>query len=145
MKTSRIGVELIKKFEGLRLVAYKPVATEKYYTIGYGHYGADVKAGMQITEQQAEEYLKRDLVKFENSLNALKLNVNQNQFDALISFIYNVGFGNFQRSILLKKVQINPRDISIKNEFMRWTYSGNKKLVGLERRRKAEADLYFSN
>ena len=66
MKTSNKGINLIKSFEGLRLRAYKPVSTEKYYTIGYGHYGADVTANMVITETQAIEYLKKDLEKFED-------------------------------------------------------------------------------
>ena len=85
MKTSQIGVDLIKSFEGCRLAAYKPVPTEKYWTIGYGHYGADVVPGIKITQAQAEAYLKKDLERFENAVTRTGLALNQNQFDALVS------------------------------------------------------------
>ena len=86
MKTSPKGIALIKEFEGLRLKAYK--CPGGVWTIGYGH-TAGVKSGMVITEAQAEEYLKADLIVFERYLNGLGLALNQNQFDALVSFIYN--------------------------------------------------------
>ena len=70
--------------------------------------------------------------------------VSQHQFDALLSFTYNVGTGNLARSTLLKKVKANPKDPSIRGEFARWVYGGGKRLPGLVRRRKMEADLYFS-
>ena len=142
MKTSPKGIALIKEFEGLRLKAYK--CPGGVWTIGYGH-TAGVKAGMVITEAQAEEYLKADLIAFEKYLNALGLPLNQNQFDALISFIYNVGTGNFSRSTLLRKVRANPQDNSIMDEFLKWVYSKGRVLPGLQRRRLAEMKLYFSN
>lgn len=144
MKTSDRGMEMIKKFEGLFLKPYKAVPSEKYFTIGYGHYGADVKQGMTITKQQAEDLFIKDLQPLENELSAMNLHVNQNMFDALISFAYNVGIGALKKSTLLKKVKQNPKDTNIRLEFMRWVYSGEVYLKGLERRRKAEADLYFS-
>ena len=93
LNVSKNGLEMIKSFEGLRLKAYKCVPTEKYYTIGYGHYGADVKKDMSITESQAEALLKQDLAKAIKNVNTYngKYNFNQNEFDALVSFAFNVG------------------------------------------------------
>lgn len=142
MKTSPKGIALIKEFEGLRLKAYK--CPGGVWTIGYGH-TAGVKPGMVITEAQAGEYLKADLIAFERYLNGLGLALNQNQFDALVSFIYNVGTGNFSSSTLLRKVRANPQDNSIMDEFLRWVYSKGRVLPGLQRRRLAEMKLYFSN
>ena len=142
MKTSPKGIALIKEFEGLRLKAYK--CPGGVWTIGYGH-TAGVKSGMVITESQAEEYLKADLIVFERYLNGLRLALNQNQFDALVSFIYNVGTGNFSSSTLLRKVRANPQENSIMDEFLRWVYSKGRVLPGLQRRRLAEMKLYFSN
>lgn len=142
MKTYHKGIALIKEFEGLRLKAYK--CPGGVWTIGYGH-TAGVKPGMVISEAQAEEYLMADLIASEKYLNDLRLAINQNQFDALISFIYNVGTGNFSRSTLLRKVRANPQDNSIMDEFLRWVYSKGRVLPGLQRRRLAEMKLYFSN
>ena len=142
MKTSPKGIALIKEFEGLRLKAYK--CPGGVWTIGYGH-TVGVKPGMVISEAQAEEYLKADLIAFERYLNGLGLALNQNQFDALVSFIYNVGTGNFYSSTLLRKVRANPQDNSIMDEFLRWVYSKGRVLPGLQRRRLAEMKLYFSN
>lgn len=142
MNTSPKGIALIIEFEGLRLKAYQ--CPGGVWTIGYGH-TAGVKPGMVITEAQAEEYLKVNLIAFERYLNGLGLALNQNQFDALISFIYNVGTGNFSNSTLLRKVRANPQDNSIMDEFLRWVYSKGRVLPGLQRRRLAEMKLYFSN
>lgn len=144
METSKRGIELIKSFEGLRLSAYKPVKTEKNFTIGYGHCSPCIREGMTITQELAEQYLKEDLQKFEQGVNAYNLKVNQNQFDALVSFSYNVGLKNLANSTLLRKAKLGANNPTIRDEFMRWVYSGKTKLAGLERRRKAEADLYFS-
>ena len=141
MKTSPKGITLIKEFEGLRLKAYK--CPGGVWTIGYGH-TTGVRPGMVISEAQAEEYLKADLIAFERYLNGLGLALNQNQFDALVSFIYNVGTGNFSSSTLLRKVRANPQDNSIMDEFLRWVYSKGRVLPGLQRRRLAEMKLYFS-
>ena len=141
MKTSDKGIGLIKRFEGLRLKAYLCPAGKP--TIGYGH-TKDVKLGDVITEEEAEQLLLEDLIVVENEINKHNLDINQNQFDALVSFVYNVGQGNFERSTLLKKIKSNPNDLSIRNEFMRWIYADGKPLNGLKKRRKMEADLYFS-
>ncbi|MGM9782180.1 MAG: lysozyme [Paludibacteraceae bacterium] len=142
--TGSAGVALIKQFEGCRLTAYKPVPTEQYYTIGYGHYGADVQAGQTITQAEAETLLRNDLQRFEACINAEGLTISQNQFDALVSLCYNIGEGNLRASTLLRKVKANPNDASIADEFLRWNKSGGITLAGLTRRRQAEADLYFS-
>lgn len=136
MKTSQTGIDLIKKYEGLRLKAYKPVSTEAYYTIGYGHYGADVSQDMTISKKKAEELLVQDLKKFEKSVNNLPHKFNQNQFDALVSFTYNLGAGN------LKKL-CNGRSISeIGDKITLYNKAGGKILNGLVRRRKEEQELY---
>ena len=142
MKTTPKGIALIKEFEGLRLKAYK--CPGGVWTIGYGHTDG-VRPGMVISERQAEDFLKAELIAFEKYLNDLRLAINQNQFDALISFIYNVGTGNFSSSTMLRKVKANPLDNSIMDEFLRWVYSKGRVLPGLQRRRLAEMKLYFSN
>ena len=142
MKISPKGIALIKEFEGLRLKAYK--CPGGVWTIGYGH-TAGVKPGMVITEEQAEQFLKEDLLIFEKAVNNQNLSINQNQFDALVSFTYNVGTGNFSSSTLLRKIRVNPQDNSIMDEFLRWVYSKGRVLPGLQRRRLAEMKLYFSN
>ena len=142
MKTSHKGIALIKEFEGLRLKAYK--CPGGVWTIGYGH-TAGVKPGMTITEEQAEQFLKEDLIVFERAVNNQNLSIDQNQFDALISLIYNIGIGNFQKSTLLRKARVNPNDNSIMDEFLKWVYSKGRVLPGLQRRRLAEMKLYFSN
>src|SRR3989304_6848927 len=141
MKTSHKGIDLIKKFEGCRLDAY--LCPAKVWTIGFGHtYG--VQEGTKITEHEAETLLIFDLIKFESFLNTFYLKVNQNQYDALISFIFNLGPGNFKKSTLLKKIKENPDDLTIGIEFNRWNKAGGKVLAGLTARRKAESELYFT-
>ena len=142
MKTSDKGIGLIKRFEGLRLKAY--LCPSGKPTIGYGH-TKDVKLGDVITEEEAEQLLLEDLIVVENEINKHNLDINQNQFDALVSFVYNVGVGNFRTSTLLKKIKTDPNDKTIANEFKRWVYSNGKKLPGLVKRREEEAKLYFLN
>lgn len=137
MKISDMGLELIKSFEGLKLEAYKAVSTEKYFTIGYGHYGADVKAGMKITTEQADEYLKKDVEKFEDKVNKYsKYNFNQNQFDALVSFAYNIG--NIDQ--LTAKGTRTIAEIS--SHITLYVKSGGKTLAGLVKRRAKEKELF---
>lgn len=143
MKISQVGLNLIKSFEGCVLTAYKPVQAEKYWTIGYGHYGADVKQGSSITAKRAEELLRGDLTRFENAVNSkVKVAINQNQYDALVSFTFNVGEGALQTSTLLEKV--NAKDFKgASNEFGRWVKGeGGITLAGLVRRREAERLLF---
>lgn len=141
---SQNGVNLIKKFEGVRLVSYKAVPTEKYYTIGYGHYGSDVHAGQHITLQQAEEMLKKDLKKYENGVNdVLKVPVTQGQFDSMVSLCYNIGVGGFQKSTLIRLV--NQKNFSgAALEFLKWNKSSGKVLVGLTNRRNLEKNLFLN-
>lgn len=138
MKTSQNGIKLLTGFEGCRLHAYKAVPTEPYYTIGYGHYGPDVKADMKITFSMAEEYLKKDLERFENAVNRTGLTLNQNQFDALVSFTYNCGDGSLK--MLIKGRTIN----QIGDALLLYNKSGGKVLEGLNRRRRKERDLFFT-
>lgn len=138
MKTSERGIALIKQFEGCRLQAYKPVAAEKYWTIGYGHYGPDVAPGAIISPSQAEAYLILDLQKYENGVNALGLKLNQNQFDALVSFAYNCGIGN------LKRLCDNRTLPQIADAMLNYNKGSGKVLAGLVRRREAERTLFLS-
>lgn len=148
MKTSKKGIELIKKYEGFRSEPYRDAVGVP--TIGYGatYYPNGNKVKMTdrpITEPQATELLKVMLKSYENSVKMLVTSeLNQNQFDALVSFVYNLGAGNLSKSTLLKKINTNPNDESIKTEFKRWNRAGGKILNGLTRRRNEEADLYFS-
>ena len=141
MKTSDKGIDLIKKFEGVRLNAYLDAAG--VWTIGYGH-TLNVKSTDVITLDEAEHFLRQDIEFAEKEVNKHNLNINQNQFDALVSFVFNLGVGNFARSTLLRKIKSNPNDPTIRKEFNRWIYAGGKALNGLVRRRKEEADLYFT-
>ena len=95
MKISKNGIDLIHGFEGLSLSAYKVLPSERYWTIGWGHYGSDVYKGMRITREQADILFLKDIIRFEESVNNCKLGFtpNQNQFDALVSFCYNLGTG----------------------------------------------------
>ena len=151
MKTSDKGIDFIKRHEALRLNAYLDAAG--VWTIGYGHTGG-VNSGDVISEKQAEEFLRADLATAERALNRTRLQLNQNQFDALVSFIFNVGVGRpkshpkgpagFLGSTLLIKARRDVNDPTIRKEFERWVYAGGKILNGLVRRRKEEADLYFT-
>ena len=144
-KVSDNGLNIIKNHEGLRLTAYKPVAAEKYYTIGYGHYGPDVQPGQTITKEQAEDLLRKDVAGAEATVNKyVKVDLTQNQFDALVSFCYNVGSGNFKGSTLLKK--LNKGDYEgAAQEFNKWNKGSGKVLGGLVKRRAAESALFSSD
>lgn len=138
MKTSTAGINLIKKFEGCRLNAYKPVPTEKYWTIGYGHYGPDVTPGMVITQAQAEIMLGIDLQKYEQAVERYTpFPLSQTQFDALVSFTYNCGAGNLQQ--LVKKRNA----LQVADAMLRYNKAGGKELAGLTRRRVEERALFM--
>jgi len=142
------GYLLITKHEGLKLKPY--LCPAKIPTIGYGNtYYPDGKRvtllDKDITKQQAFDMFKEVANRFAKRVDALVTsNINQNQFNALVSFAYNVGTGNFSSSTLLKKVNRNPDDLTIKDEFLRWNKAGGKVLNGLTNRRNEEAILYFS-
>lgn len=147
MELSNKGLSLIKKYEGCKLTSYKCPAG--IWTIGYGNTkyadGTPVKEGETITISQAEELFFRIVEEFSYSVYFLCGEyVNQNQFDALTSFAYNVGIGAFKKSTLLKLVKANANNPLIRNEFAKWDKAGGKVLAGLTKRRKEEADLYFS-
>ena len=139
MKTSQTGIDLIKSFEGLTLTAYQ-LPGEQYYTIGYGHYGKDVKAGQRITEAQAEKLLAADLAKFEEWVNTIPpFELNQNQFDALVSFTYNLGPGNLQLLTKGRTAEDLPYHMTAYTKSESEAYRS-----GLLRRRLAERELYLT-
>ena len=138
MKTSQKGKALIKQFEGFRPDAYKVHAGEKFYTIGYGHYGPDVTPTMKISREQAEKLLTDDLVKFERLVDVYQgiYGFNQNQYDALVSFAYNVGSINQLTAYGKRSIDV------IAHKMLEYTKSGGKELAGLVKRRKAEYELF---
>lgn len=151
MKVTRIdqnGIDLITKFEGLKLAPY--LCPANVPTIGYGttRYYNGVKVSMSdlpITKEKAIEYLMHDVFQFELAVDAMCADtINQNQFNALVSFAYNLGPNALKGSTLLKKVNANSSDPSIRAEFMKWVNAGGKKLKGLVKRRECEANLYYS-
>ena len=139
MKTSLEGIDLIKHFEGCELEAYKCPAG--VWTIGYGHIKG-VQEGDVITEQQADDMLVEELEEYENYIhNLVSCPLNQNQFDAIVSWVYNLGSSNLQASTLLKV--LNAGDYAgVPAQMLRWNKAGGKVLEGLTRRRQAEADLF---
>lgn len=140
MKTSAIGRKLIKTFEGYRSEAY--LCPAGIPTIGYGH-TSGVVMGDTCTRQEAEEFLIEDLRHAENIVNAQNLDLNQHQFDALVSFVYNVGSGNFQDSTLLKLLKQDARAYdTLEEEWKKWKHFNGRVLKGLARRRAAEWSLY---
>lgn len=147
-KTSKKGVDLIKKYEGFRSKPY--LCPANVATIGFGatFYPDGTKVKLTddpINEAVAEVILKKHLEKFEQYVDSYCTDkLNQNQFDALVSFCFNLGPANLKASTLLKKVNANPNDPTIKTEFMKWVKAGGKTLKGLVRRREEEASLYFS-
>ena len=141
MKASDKAYALIRRFEGKSNKAYQDSAG--VWTIGYGHTGGVVK-GQTISDDEVERLLAADVAVAENAINAQNLNLTQDQFDALVDFVFNLGVGNFQKSTLLKKLKADPNDPTIYDEFLRWVYAGGVKLLGLVRRRTDEANLYFT-
>ena len=135
-------VALVKKFEGLRLTAYRD--SVGVLTIGYGHTGSDVSAGMTITNAKAEEFLTKDLQVAINCVsNALTALLNQNQVGALGSFTFNLGCGAFRGSTLLKRLNaLENANLVASQEMPKWVNAGGKKLPGLVARRNAEVVLF---
>ena len=151
MTASQTAIDLIKEQEGCILHTYLDSADVK--TIGYGSTmltdGTKPPIGLKITQEQAQHLLQWEVTNKTQALSGFlkNCNVNQNQYDALTSFVFNVGIGALEGSTLLKKLRINPNDPTIRDEFMKWdkiTKNGKKvTLDDLTRRRKIEADLYF--
>jgi lysozyme len=147
MQLNDKGKDLIKFYEGCKLVAYKCSAAKD--TIGYGNTffedGKPVKPGDKITQERANELFEIIAKEFADKVAPLvKSSVTPNQFAALTSFAYNAGIGNLKSSTLLKKVNANPNDPTIDLEFKKWDKAGGKVLAGLTKRRAAESKLYFT-
>ena len=142
---NKAGKDLIKSFEGCKLIAYQCSAGR--WTIGYGntfYEDGPVKPGDRITQEKAEQLFELIVGNFADKVaKEIKTILTENQFAAIVSISYNIGIGNLQKSTLLKKVNFNPNDPTIRAEFARWNKAGGKVLAGLTRRRAAEAKLYF--
>lgn len=147
LRINENGLNLIKDFESLRLTAYKD--SVGVWTIGWGHTGLEhndgsVFQGRTLSETEAEDLLKHDVFKFEKAVNDnLKVDLNPDQFSALVSFTFNLGETNLKRSTLLRK--LNSRDhFGAAKEFKKWNRAGGKRLAGLVRRRLSERNLFCS-
>ena len=134
------GVAMTKQLEGLQLTAYQDQAGR--WTIGYGHAGPDVHAGLTITQAQAEQLLERDLAAAVACVNrAVTSGINQNQFDALVDFVFNLGCGSLLSSTLLR--QVNAGDFTAAaQQFLLWDHAGGVVVPGLLERRRAELQLF---
>jgi lysozyme len=147
MKLNKKGIEMMHHYEGLKLTAY--LCPAKVWTIGYGNTfyedGTKVKQGDKITKERADQLFINITNKnfSEPLLKLIKVKLNENQFSALVCFAYNVGIGALAKSTLLRKVNANPNDLTIRNEFLKWNKAGGKVLNGLTKRRESEANLYF--
>ena len=140
LSISTDGINLIKSFEGCRLIAYKD--SVNVLTIGWGHTGADVLEKQEISQEQADTLLQNDLNKVCASVNNLiKVLLSQNKMDALVSFTFNLGSGNLGSSTLLRLINMGAYNDASK-QFIRWNKAGGKVLDGLTRRRKAEQALF---
>lgn len=140
MKISNSGLSLIKQHEGCRLKAYKD--SVGVWTIGWGN-TSHAKAGMSITQTQAEQFLKEDVATAERILNTMHINFTQGQFDALCSWIFNLGGGNFVSSTMCKYIQAGRKDIEITDQMVKWVNAGGKPLLGLKKRRCKEANMFL--
>ena len=142
MKISTNGIDLICSFEGLRLKAYDDGVG--VWTIGYGTTvinGTKVKKGDTCTVEQAKSYMANDLKQFESAVNQVKVPLNQNQYDALVSLAYNIGVSAFLNSTLFKK--LNAKDYKgAAEQFPRWNRAGGKVMRGLTNRRSKERKLF---
>ncbi|PHM75099.1 lysozyme [Xenorhabdus kozodoii] len=144
MEISESGINKLKSYEGLRLQAYPDPATGAApWTIGYGH-TRGVKPGQVITAQQAEEFLHQDLNPIYGAIQRLvKVPLTQGQFDALCSFIFNVGIGNFTHSTLLKKLNAGDYQGAAR-EFLKWDRADGRELAALRMRRQSEKETFLT-
>jgi lysozyme len=140
MKCSDSGIEFLKKEEGVRLQAYQD--SIGVWTVGVGHTGKEVGAGMTITEDETDALLRADLETAEKCVNnCVAVPLTQNQFDALCSFVFNLGCASLRNSTLLKKLNSSD-DEGASEEFKKWNHAGGRVLVGLTKRRMAESELF---
>lgn len=142
MKASESLIQTLKEFEGLRLEAYRDAAGVP--TIGYGH-TKGVRMGDRLTEYWADQLLRKDVAQVAYEVMQLGVVRTQGQLDALTSFAFNLGIGRLIRSTLLKTIRNGGSMHQIRKEFMRWVYAGGKRLKGLEKRRKWEAERFFQS
>ena len=145
MRTSDKGIEQIKSFEGFRSMPYQDVAGK--LTVGYGHlmvHGDGTVQGSPITMGQATELLRKDLHTAEEAVNSCGVELTQNEFDALVSFTYNLGVGAFQRSTLLKLLKAGNKEAAAK-EFPKWSMAGGKEVPGILKRRFAEQECFLNS
>lgn len=145
MNCSNKGLAFIMEFEGVKLKAYPDPATGgDPWTVGVGHTGPEVVQGLEITEVQALDYLRADIETAEKCINQCVTDtLTQDQFDALCSFVFNLGCGNFRKSTLLKKINEGD-DVGASLEFSKWDKASGKVMAGLTRRRAAEAELFLA-
>ena len=140
MRTSDKGMEFIKGWERRRLVSYQDL--RGIWTIGWGHTGKDVTPGLIITRERADSLFDIDLIATENVIaDFVDIALAQNEYDALVSFVYNIGRGRFAGSTLLDQLNRGNRTQAV-SELLRWHYCDKKDVEGLVRRRKAEADMF---
>ena len=140
MTTSEETKQQMKKWEGLRLFAY--LDTGGVPTIGFGH-TKDVRMGDAITLKQAEQYFEQDIAIFEKEINSLGVDFSQNEFDALVSFVYNIGIAKFRKSTMYRYIREGMAKCYIANEFDRWVHCNGGVLEGLKKRREWEAQKYL--
>lgn len=147
MNLNKKGIDLMHQFEGCKLSSYLCPASR--WTIGYGNTfyedGSKVQPNQHISKRRADQ-LFNNIAEKSFSIpirKLLKVELNENQFSALVCFAYNVGMANLRKSTLLKKVNANPNDRDIANQFLKWNKAGGKVLEGLTRRRNAESKLYY--
>lgn len=145
---SEQAYSMIKSFEGLSLVARKAIKEEKYYTIGYGHYGADVEKGQLISLQRAEQLLHQDLQTISVPLAESCPALTQQQYDALCSLIYNIGWYSFRHSttfLYIQQLGVSKQPIDVARRIVLWVRAGGRVLLGLQRRRVIEANYFLGN
>jgi lysozyme len=146
MRLNKKGIDLMHQFEGLRLNAY--LCPANIPTIGWGNTfyesGRKVQMGETITKERADALFLWVANSFATQVRSmLRVQLNENQFSALVSFAYNVGNANLRTSTLLRLVNANPNDGNIRAQFLRWNKAGGREMAGLTRRRQAESNLYF--
>ncbi len=145
MEYSKDGLHLTERFEGCRLVAYPdPGSGGDPWTIGYGHTGHEVVEGLEITQEQAEQYLAQDIKQAEANVNAVvHVELTQEEFDALVDFAFNCGCRNLDSSTLMKKLNAGDYE-GASQEFIKWDMAAGHHMAGLLKRREAEAAMFIS-